>query len=67
VIRNGLEAVKVVTSPTEPDREVVDYGERRQYTKLALEAMGELETKTQIAVQVVLPAVAAKPDAWGDE
>lgn len=66
VIKNGLEAVKVVTSPTEPDREVVDYGERRQYTKLALEAMGELESKTQIAVQVVLPQVATQPEAWGD-
>jgi hypothetical protein len=67
VIKDGLSAVKVVTSPTEPDREVTDYGERRQYTKLALEAMGELDTGTKVAVQIVLPNVASDPNAWGEE
>ena len=67
VIKHGLEATKVVTSPTEPDREVVDYGERRQYTKLALEAMGELETKSVVAVQINLPQVAMDRSTWGEE
>ena len=38
----------------------------KRFGARALEAMGELETKTQIAVQVVLPQVATQPEAWGD-
>lgn len=32
-----------------------DYRERREYTKLALEAKGELKTGTQVAVQINFP------------
>jgi hypothetical protein len=65
VILEGLSATKLVTSPTEPDKEVVDYGERRQYAKLSLEAMGELQSKPTVAIQINLPNAALTE--WGDE
>ena len=47
VISSGLAAERVDGS--------TDYRERREYTKLALEAKGELKTGTQVAVQINFP------------
>lgn len=65
-IRSGLKATKtiIINNSTE---NVIDFGERRQYTKLALEALGELETGAKVAVQIVLPAIAGAKDEWGGE
>lgn len=64
-IRQGLGATKLITSPTEPDKTVVDFAERRQYSKLALEAMGELQSKSTVAIQINLPNDWSND--WGSE
>ena len=59
VINDGLDAKRIDDS--------IDYRERREYTKLSLEALGELKSGTTVAVQINLPAVAVNKDAWGEE
>lgn len=39
----GLDATKVVSSHTEPDYEVADYGVRKQYVELAYKVKGKLK------------------------
>lgn len=43
----------------------VDYRERREHVRLALEAKGELKTGATVAVQINLPN--GFLDAWGEE
>lgn len=59
VIANGLTAEIAPGIP--------NHAERRQFTRLALEAKGELKTGSTVAVQVILPTVSADPTAWGEE
>lgn len=41
-LAEGLEATKIVTSPTEEDNIVPDYKERRESTKLVLQVTGKI-------------------------
>lgn len=54
VIQDGLTASKGDGS--------TDYKERREYTKLSLEAMGELKSGSSVAVQINFPSGLA--DRW---
>ena len=65
-IKSGLDATKAIVINNNIQN-VDDFSERRQYTKLALEALGELDTSTKVAVQIVLPSVANDPAAWGED
>jgi hypothetical protein len=52
-IDEGLEATKVVTSPTEPDKEVEDYATRHKYLDTALKLKGKYpESKSGVGVSV---------------
>lgn len=64
VLLRGLKATR--PDPSGPGT-VVDYKERREYSKLALEAMGEIKSGTTVAVQINLPTVAMDSTAWGEE
>lgn len=61
VIDRGLDATKHVKDVGE----VVDYKEQREFSRLALEVMGELKTGSTVAVQINLPN--GFLDAWGEE
>ena len=52
VVVEGLDATKLAGKD---DQVVTDYKERREYTKLALEATGELKTGATVAVQINFP------------
>lgn len=50
---NGLEAVKIFSSHTEPDREVVDHPTRLKAVEMAYKVKGKLlETAVQVQVNV---------------
>lgn len=49
------------------ESEIPDHKERRETIKLIGQFTGELDTKTTVAVQVVLPTVATDKAAWGEE
>ncbi len=42
VHKEGLSATKIITSPTEPDREVEDYSVRKGYLELGYKVKGRL-------------------------
>lgn len=42
----GLDATKLVTSPTEPDREVVDFAVRHKYLETAYKLKGRLKEES---------------------
>lgn len=55
-LAEGLDATRIHSSPTEPDREVPDHTNRRGYVELALKVKGRLQEagSTVVAVQVNL-------------
>jgi len=56
VMKEGLGATKVQTSPTEPDRNVEDYGVRHKYLETALKVKGHMtniEQQNNIQVNIL--------------
>lgn len=65
-VAEGLEASKIVTSPTEPDKEVPDFLTRHKYVVTGLELKGKL-SKASVNIQgdkvLVIPSTLA--DKYG--
>lgn len=55
-MREGLEATKIHSSHTEPDQEIPDHTNRREYLKLALQTRGKLQDNAA-QPQVIVPII----------
>lgn len=56
VLKEGLAATRIHSSPTEPDREEVDYGVRHKYLETGLKVKGHMsniETQNNIQVNIL--------------
>lgn len=55
VLSEGLVAIKIKTSLTEPDREVADYQTRYKYLDIALKLKRRMAEKVEVSVEEVKP------------
>jgi len=55
VLSEGLSAIKIKTSLTEPDREVADYQTRYKYLEIALKLKRRMVEKVEVAIEEVRP------------
>lgn len=69
VLDDGLQAEKVIMSPTEPDRVVKDYAIRHKYLETALKLKGKLQpasNQTNVQINTVIPIIGLEPYVPGD-
>ena len=55
VLTEGLSAIKIKTSLTEPDREVVDYQTRYRYLEIALKLKHRMTDKVEVTIEEEKP------------
>lgn len=55
VLSEGLSAIKIKTSLTEPDREIADYQTRYKYLDIALKLKRRMVEKVEVAIEEVRP------------
>ncbi len=66
VIHDGLNATKIVTSPTEPDKEVADHPTRHKFLETTLKVVGATDTKEPGSINNFGNMVISKGDKYSD-
>ncbi len=65
-IQDGLQATKIVTSPTEPDREVADHPTRHKFLETTLKVVGVTTDKESGSINNFGNMIVTKADKYAD-